>query len=146
MATFAWFVPPKGARSILLIALLAGCGDSGGGTGPDRVAVASIELTPNTADLPPGQNQQLTWTLKDAAGNILTGRIVSFTTSNPVAATVSTRGLVSALGVGTATITATSEGKTATASINVADLPVTAVHITPGSANIGAGLAGQLFC
>jgi alpha-tubulin suppressor-like RCC1 family protein len=127
---------------ILLLAV-NGCGGDGG-TGPNKVPVASIELTPASADLPPGGTQQLTWTTKDAGGNVLTGRVVNFTTSNPGTASVSKRGMVNAIAAGSATITASSEGKTATSTITVADLPVAAVHVTPATANIGAGLAGQL--
>ena len=126
------------------LTLLGACGGGDGGTGPDKVPVATIELDPTTIDLAPGATRQLTWILKDAGGNILTGRIVSFATTNTGAATVTTRGLISAVGVGVATITATSEGKSATAAVTVAQLPVAAVHVVPGTANIGAGLAGQL--
>jgi alpha-tubulin suppressor-like RCC1 family protein len=130
------------SSGIALLAILGACGESS--TGPDKVPVASIELTPSSVDLPPGAERQLVWVVKDAEGNTLSGRVVSFGTSNPGAASVSTRGLIKAVGVGIATITATSEGKNATAAVTVANLPVGAVHVTPGSANIGAGLAGQL--
>jgi uncharacterized protein YjdB len=116
--------------------VLGSCGGDGG-NGPGKVPVATIELEPTVVDLPPGGTQQLVWTIKDAAGNILSGRIVSFSTTNSGAATVTTRGLIAAVGVGTATITATSEGKSATAAVTVALLPVASVHITPGTANIG---------
>ena len=135
---------PKRAVCVGLVLLLGSCGGGDGGNGPSKIPVATVELDLTSIDLPPGATRQLVWTLKDAAGNVLSGRIVNFSTSNGAAATVSTRGLVSAVGVGTATITASSEGKSATASVTVALLPVATVHVVPGSANIGAGLAGQL--
>ena len=62
---------------------------------------------------------QLTATLKDASGNTLSGRTVTWSSSNTSVATVSSSGLVSAVTPGSATVTAASEGKTGTASITV---------------------------
>ena len=135
---------PRRVLGFGMVLLLGSCGGGDGGNGPDETPVASIEINPIDIQLPPGGSRQLTWVLKDAAGNALSGRIVSFSTTNGAAATVTRRGLISAVGVGTATVTATSEGKSATATVTVALLPVAAVHIVPGTANIGAGLAGQL--
>ncbi|NOT07916.1 MAG: Ig-like domain-containing protein, partial [Gemmatimonadales bacterium] len=69
----------------------------------------------------PQQTQALTATTLDASGNTLTGRSVTWTTSALTVATVSATGLVTAAGVGSATITATSETRTGTAIITVTD-------------------------
>ena len=67
-----------------------------------------------------GGTQSLTAVTRDAANNVLTGRTVSWVSSNTTVLTVSpassTNGIttVTAVGVGNATITATSETKTAT--------------------------------
>lgn len=82
--------------------------------------VASVEVTPGSASIVVGGTVQLTATPKDASGQPLTGRTITWGTDNSVAATVSNTGLVSGAGVGTATITATSEGKSGTSSITVA--------------------------
>jgi hypothetical protein len=67
-----------------------------------------------------GATVQLTATLKDANGNTLTGRTVAWTTSNASFATVnSSSGLVSGVAAGSATITATSEGKSGTSAVTV---------------------------
>jgi hypothetical protein len=73
--------------------------------------VASVTLTPAPVSVTVGQTVQLTATPKDANGNPLAGRVVTWATSNATVASVSTGGLVSGLLVGTATITATSEGQ-----------------------------------
>jgi len=60
--------------------------------------------------------------LKDANGNVLTGRVVTWTSSNQSRASVSSSGLVVAtvpLNKGTVTITATSEGKSGTSLVTV---------------------------
>src|SRR5207253_9396851 len=56
---------------------------------------------------------------KDAAGNTLTGRIVTWASSNTAVATVSGSGLATGMAGGPATITATSEGQSGTAAVSV---------------------------
>ena len=67
-----------------------------------------------------GQSTQANATTKDASGNVLTGRTIVWTTSDPAVASVDGAGLVTALKAGTVTVTATSEGKTGSASLTVA--------------------------
>src|SRR5262249_26289960 len=60
--------------------------------------------------------RSLATTLKDSAGNVLAGRIVRWTSSDPTVAVVdSVSGQLTGLDRGTVTVTATSEGKTGTA-------------------------------
>jgi hypothetical protein len=87
-------------------------------SGADSIPVATVNVTPPTASLAVGATQQLTATTLDASGNILTGRVVIWSTSDETKASVSSTGLVTAVAAGTATITATSEGKTGTSVIN----------------------------
>jgi len=81
--------------------------------------VASVTVTPAPASVTAGQTVQLTATPKDAGGNVLPGRVVTWATSNAAVVTVSTGGLVSGLVVGTATITATSEGQSGSSAVTV---------------------------
>ncbi|MEY2953047.1 MAG: hypothetical protein RLZZ401_1134, partial [Pseudomonadota bacterium] len=82
-------------------------------------AVNSIALTPATNTLNPASSFQLSATLKDANGASLTGRSISWASSNTASATVSTSGIVAGVAAGPATITASSEGKSASASVTV---------------------------
>src|SRR5213079_1429559 len=109
-----------------------------------NVPVASVDGTPPTATVQAGQTVQLTATPRDANGAALSGRVVTWSSSNTSVATVSTSGLVSGVTPGSATITATSEGKSATASITVTDIPVTSVDVTPPTATVQAGQTVQL--
>ena len=84
-----------------------------------NVPVATVAVSPATASLSTGQTVQLTATPKDASGNPLSGRVVTWATSAPAVATVSASGLVTGVGAGTATITATSEGKSGSSAITV---------------------------
>src|SRR5207245_2013253 len=83
------------------------------------VPVASVTVSPASASVLTGQTVQLTAAPKDASGNPLSGRAVSWTTSNGAVATVSSSGLVTGVTAGSATITATSEGQSGTSAVTV---------------------------
>ena len=76
---------------------------------PPPVPVASVTVTGSTTTLVAGQTTQLTATTRDANNAVLTGRVVTWASTNPAAATVTGAGLVTALAAGGATIRATSE-------------------------------------
>src|SRR5205814_906461 len=108
------------------------------------VPVASVDVTPPSASVQAGQTVQLTATPRDAGGNPLSGRTVTWSSSNTAVATVSNSGLVSGVTPGSATITATSEGKSGASSITVTNVPVATVDVTPPSASVQAGQTVQL--
>jgi uncharacterized protein YjdB len=98
-------------------------------------AVASVEISPAAVTVPSGATHQLTATLKDAEGGVLTARPVAWSSSSPAVATVdAATGLVRAVAEsGTATITATAEGKTATATITATLKPVASLSLEPAA-------------
>src|SRR5207245_1437105 len=106
--------------------------------------VATVTLTPASATLNEGQTLQLTATLKDANGNVLIGRSITWSSSNSSAATVNATGLVTGVVAGSATITATSEGQSGTSAITVVHMPVASVTVTPASGTVSAGSSVQL--
>lgn len=112
--------------------------------------VASIELTAPVTYLQPGPGTDRVSTTiavvtKDADGNVLTGRTVTWVSSLTAVATVNGSGVVNAVDVGTTNITATSEGVNRAIAINVvrafgavnADQPTTSTYIS------GINSAGQ---
>ena len=109
-----------------------------------NVPVASVTVNPATASIQTGSTQQLSAVTKDSAGNTLTGRVVTWSSSNSSVASVNSSGLVTGVTAGSATITATSEGKSGTATITVIVVPVASVTVSPASANIGVGGTRQL--
>jgi hypothetical protein len=125
---------PRAGALALLFALLApaSCGKStlAPGGGP----VATVTVSPASAHLVEGFSTPLKATLRDAAGNVLAGRLVTWSSDDP-AASVSALGWARGEREGSATITATSEGKTGAATITVLAAP------PPGSTNVlvGAG-------
>ena len=106
--------------------------------------VTSVMVTPTSASVLQGQTLQLTATIKDSAGNVLSGRAVTWTSSDASVATVSSSGLVGAVAAGSVTITATSEGRSGTAAIVVANTPVASVVVSPASAGVLVGGTVQL--
>src|SRR5207244_12301743 len=100
------------------------------------VLVASVTVTPTPATVVVGQTVQLTATPKDANGNVLTGRVVTWASNNTAVATVGSTGLVSGVAQGQATITATSETKSGTAAITVIQVPVASVTVTPATPTV----------
>jgi uncharacterized protein YjdB len=101
------------------------------------VPVATVTVAPNPASVAVGATVQLTATLKDAAGITLTGRTVAWTTSNASFATVnSSSGLVTGVAVGSATITATSEGKTGTSAVTVTSTSGGGSNVIVGAGDI----------
>jgi len=116
-------------------------------TTPPPAPVASVTVSPATASLVVGGTQQLTATLRDASGNVLTGRVVTWATSAAAVATVNGSGLVTAGAAGSATITATSEGQSGTSAVTVttpAPAPVASVTVSPATVNLGVAGTQQL--
>ena len=117
---------------------------SGGRTATVTITVVqlpnTIIITPSSATLVAiGETVQLRATVKDEKAQTVPGASVTWQSSNPVVVSVNSSGLVTARGNGTATITATSGGRAATATITVArpDLIVLSPSATPNSVNIG---------
>lgn len=125
------------------------------------VAVASVTLSGVPSELETGEAKPLGAITKSARGATLTGRTVTWSSSNEAAATVSQTGVVTGMGTGTTTVTATSEGKSGTATLRVDsrtallsrladsvraayDLPAMGVAIVRRSEGLfGVGAAGR---
>ncbi len=80
--------------------------------------MATVTVTPAESTLLVGETVQLSAATLDAAGATLSGRTVAWSTSDAQVASV-VGGLVTAVGAGSATITATSEGQSGTATVTV---------------------------
>ena len=110
------------------------------------VPVATVTVSPTSGTVVVGLTLPLTATLKDAAGNVLTGRTITWS-SNSSAATVSPSGVVTGVAAGSATITATSEGQSGTSAVTVtaaAPPPVASVTVSPASGSVQVGQKLQL--
>ncbi len=121
--------------------------------------VATISLTIGSGFMPTNVGVPLGVILRDAAGGVLTGRTITYVSSNPAAATVSATGVVTALTAGASVmITATSEGKSVTGTFStltglrsgtavtfggiVDQQTLYAVYVPAGSTNLNVILRG----
>jgi trimeric autotransporter adhesin len=109
-----------------------------------RTPVASVVVRPNSANAVIGSKTQLTATAYDVGLNVLTDRGMIWTTNNAAVATVDANGLVTAKAGGTATITATSEGKSDVCQLTVSLLPVATLSITAGATSIAQNASTTL--
>lgn len=103
------------------------------------VPVATVTVSPARDTLFVGQTASFAATLKDANGNVLTGRTVTWASSDTTIAKVDATGTATAVAPGTATITATSEGKSGSATLVVRLVPVASVKVTPALDTIIVG-------
>ncbi|HEU4630280.1 MAG TPA: Ig-like domain-containing protein, partial [Gemmatimonadaceae bacterium] len=108
------------------------------------VPVASLTFDDVPASVTAGSMVQLTATPRDSAGGALRGRTVGYRTSTPAVAAVSITGLLTALSAGEATITAESEGRTASVVVRVVVVPVASIELIPSSLTLAAGQSAQL--
>jgi len=120
---------------------------------PAPVPVASVTISPATVTLVIGATQQMTATATDANGNVLTGRTVTWSSSDPTKATVTPTGVVQAIAAGTATIVATSETKSGSATVTVSSstpapscTPATALQLAAGEVRTLTAAQAAALC
>src|SRR5438876_8579252 len=77
-----------------------------GTTALTSAPVSTVAVSPASASVAVGQTVQLSATPKDASGNALAGRVVTWASTAPAVATVNGSGLVTGVAAGAATITA----------------------------------------
>ena len=140
-------------RSITrLIALLAavalanGCGDGDSPIAPppDPPRPTTVAVSPAMAELSAlGATAQLTAEVRDQSGNIMAGAAVTWTSSVATVATVSSSGLVTAAGNGTASVIATSGSASGSARIAV-EQAISGVRVLPGSVALLVGDTARL--
>ncbi len=125
----------------LTAAVLASCQDDIS----SPKTVASVTVAPSAPTVVVGTTVQLTATVRDESGNILTDRTVAWSSDDSAVASASSTGLVTGVTAGgPVTITATSEGMRGTAAITVAPVPVASVTVSPSAPTVVVGTTVQL--
>lgn len=114
-----------GTASVLLACAVACGGGSRDVTTspPLGQSVANVAVQPTDTSVSVGASVRFGATLRDEAGRAVTGKGVSWSSSNPSVAAIDPAGTMTALAIGTITITATSEGKSGVARV-VVQIPV----------------------
>ena len=97
-----------------------------------RAPVARVVVAPAAVTLARGQSGAVGAELRDAGNHLIDDRTATWTTSDPNVATVSASGVIQAIQIGMATVTATVEGQSASATVNVVS-PVDHIEITPAA-------------
>ena len=111
---------------------------------PQTPSVATVTVTPNTFELTEGETQSVTATAKDAAGAVLEGRTITWSSSDANVADVDASGKVTAKVPGTALIRASSEGKIGSATLTVRATPVASVTLNTHRLDLAWGTRAQL--
>ena len=146
--------------SMLALLALAACGGGGGyggggGGGGGNGIVTSIVITPGTSALNPGKTQQLMATSKDSGGNVVSGAVLTWKSSNTAVATVDSNGLVTAKADGSSTVSASisynssggmygGSGTPITYTSNMVMVSVTGSDMMMGTAAVGHALVGAV--
>jgi uncharacterized protein YjdB len=114
-----------------------------------RGAPASITVTLGSAGLTVGQTTTATAEVRDAAGNVLSDQTVSWSAGDTEVATVASTGArtatVTAVGAGSTDVTAAIGTVSGKAAIQVAEVPVATLTVSPTSASIALGGSGQVI-
>ncbi|HEX8320307.1 Ig-like domain-containing protein [Longimicrobium sp.] len=135
----------RGAAALLTMMMLAACGEGTTETGgrPTPEPVASVAVNPGALTVEVGAEMEIAAEPLSAAGRVLAGRAVSWSSSDEAVASVSAAGRVTARNAGVAFIRATVEGKTGEARLQVnAPAPrVDRVVVMPGDLALFAGEA-----
>ncbi len=114
--------------------------------------VASVTVAPAAGTVTVGKTMRLTATVKDAAGNVLTDRPVTWASGNPSVASVSATGIVTGVKADptSVTITATSGNVSGTAVITVVTVSTGTVSLATVEAGVyhtcGRTPGGAAYC
>ncbi|HEY3645076.1 MAG TPA: Ig-like domain-containing protein [Gammaproteobacteria bacterium] len=137
-----------------------GCGGGysgsnyGSGAGGTNSIVTNIVVTPASAGISIGGTQQFMAKATDSSGNAVANPQLTWHSSDPTVATISSTGLATGVAAGSSNITASitytsggvyTTGPGTTYTSNVAVLNVTMVDAVAGTAAVGHALAGALI-
>ena len=107
---------PMLAIALFAAALTASCGDDA----VEPITPTTVTVSPTSATLQSlGETVQLTATVQDQNGQAMSGITVAWTSNDPAVGTVDESGLMTAVGNGTVTVTATAWSATGTAFLTV---------------------------
>jgi uncharacterized protein YjdB len=109
-----------------------------------KIPVATVRLSPLTSNIIQGQTVQLSATVEDSAGAVVTDRLVEWSSNDPTKASVSQTGLVTSIAPGTITISAISETRTGNASVTVQQVPVDTIVVL-GDYSVTIGTVTKAF-
>jgi uncharacterized protein YjdB len=119
---------PLGALAVLLLGALAGCLDLK--ATPDA---CSVTVAPTSLSLAINRSAPIVGTAFDCNGNSIRNKRISYSSSNTAVATVTTEGIVIAVGVGATSVSAVADGKSASSQVTVTPEQAAVVTLNPGT-------------
>lgn len=133
------------AIAALALVLATACADTATAPpAPPPRPVASVVVSPATRTLLTGDEQRYAARALDANGQDITDRTITWSSSNPSVASVSSDGLVTALQPGTVSINASVEGRSGSGALQVELAPVASVSIEPSQTLLMEGQTRQV--
>ena len=108
------------------------------------VPVASVQVQPPNATLKVGESVTFTAQPRDSRGTAITGRGVSWSSSNAQVASVNSSGRVTAVSPGGTIISAQSEGQVGLATVTVSVTAVASVRVSPTNLSLNVGQSAPL--
>lgn len=137
---------------VLVAAFVVGCGSSTAvapppPAPPPPVPVASVSVSLVLGTVNVGQSALAIALVRDAGGNTLADRSVTWSSSNPTVGTLTPNGLTALLvsvAPGSTTIAAISEGVSGSAGLVVVPVPVAFINVSPPTGTVSVGSTLQL--
>jgi alpha-tubulin suppressor-like RCC1 family protein/uncharacterized protein YjdB len=111
-------------------------------TGP----VMTVAVTPRSSTVPIGGTVQLNAVPMDANGTPISGSVASWVSSSDLVARVSAQGVVTSVGAGQATITATVDGKSGSGVVTVPAPVVLATVVVGSSHSCALDVDSRAYC
>ncbi|MCU0633862.1 MAG: Ig-like domain-containing protein, partial [Gemmatimonadaceae bacterium] len=126
--------------ALVVAALLLSCSEATV-TSP---RVAAVELTAPAREVRVGNTIAIAARLRDAQGGVVTSRAITWSSSAPAVATVSSTGVVSAVAPGVARIAASAFGTSATVALTVLPREVARLQVLPAALAVRVGSTATL--
>lgn len=128
---------------LFVACMLAACGGDAP-TPPLAPVVGAVSIEPAARALNIGESTSLVALARTASGSVVNGKTFTWSTSSAAIASVSTDGSVTGVSAGTATISASVDGKVGTAVVTVSPIPVATVTLSQSAITIGSTGTAQV--
>ncbi len=127
--------------ALFIVACLSACTPQA--TEPGGTVVDEVRIAPASVSIFPAQQTTLVATALTSTDSVLTGHAFTWSSSNTAAATVSAAGVVSAVGLGSATVTASTSGRSGSATVTVSAATLQTLVLTPPTATVNTAATQQ---
>lgn len=125
--------------SLLALTLAASCLDLN-----PNVTACTVSTAPSSLTLSVNSIATVVATAFDCKGNSIAKKTISYSSANSAVATVTINGQVIAVGVGTTTVSAVADGKTATVPVTVTPETAASITVNPPSVTLRRGDTRQM--